>query len=108
MKDQIEQGDVDNAQKTLDSYKEFMKVSQGQSGVTAMGDVGAPGQSIASIAPPETQQNQQPIVIRQGDTINNVTNNSGGGQSTPPVGSPSRAPNPWDGMVFGNPWQAYP
>lgn len=49
-----------------------------------------------------------PIIVNKGgDTINNITNASGGG-SGGAAGTPSRIPNPWDNQVFGNPWVAYP
>lgn len=48
-----------------------------------------------------------PTIIKGGDTINNITNTSRGG-SGGAQGTPSRIPNPWDSLVFGNPWAAYP
>ena len=61
-----------------------------------------------AISQSPTQPSGAPIIVNKGgDTINNITNASGGG-SGGAAGSPSRIPNPWDNQVFGNPWVAYP
>lgn len=60
-----------------------------------------------AISKSPTQPSGAPIIVNKGgDTINNITNASGGG-SGGAAGSPSRIPNPWDNQVFGNPWAAY-
>jgi len=58
----------------------------------------------------EQQQpnNQAPIIIKQGDNINNVTNNNTSGGNSGGVGSPTRVPNPWDALTLGKSWEAYP
>lgn len=55
------------------------------------------------------QTNVAPIIINNqgGDTYNTTTNASGGG-SGGGAGSPTRTPNPYDSMVFGKSWEAYP
>ena len=123
IQDLVKEGKVEEATKKLQEFKNFMQISQGMPSVTAMGDVGGAGDSIGSIeaqkpgmaqaeqisqTPP--QPSQAPIVIKQGDTVNQITNNntSGGGSGGAATGTPSRMPNPFDKMVFGEPWAAYP
>ena len=57
---------------------------------------------------PEQQNQAAPIIVKGGDTYNNVTNNNSSGGNSGGAGSPSRTPNPFDKMVFGEPWAAYP
>lgn len=47
---------------------------------------------------------QNNIVVRQGDTINNVTNNNtaGGGAAGGVSGSPSKIPSPFDYLLYGD------
>lgn len=52
--------------------------------------------------------NQAPIIVKQGDTINQVTNNNTSGGNSGGVGSPSRVPSPWDALTLGKSWEAYP
>jgi hypothetical protein len=57
---------------------------------------------------PQQQQNQAPIIIQGGAVTNITNNNTSGGSGGAGVGSPSRTPNPFDKMVFGEPWAYSP
>jgi len=55
-------------------------------------------------------QNQAPIVLKGGDTVNNVVtnNNTSSGGSGGGAGSPSRIPSPFDRIMMPNVWAASP
>lgn len=72
------------------------------------GDATSAARAAAISEPPKADGGGAPIVVKGGDTINNITNASGAGGSGGGGGSPSRIPNPWDNLVFGSPWAAYP
>ena len=52
-------------------------------------------------------QSSAPVIINGGSTINNITTTSSGGGRGGGGGSPSRATNPWDSTLFGEPWKPY-
>jgi hypothetical protein len=79
------------------------QVAQGQTEAVKKAD--AKAQMINGQQP---ANNQAPIIINQGDNINNVTNNNTSGGNSGGVGSPSRIQNPWDALTLGKPWEAYP
>lgn len=78
----------------------------------------APVENVKGAAMGQTSQevaidksSAQPIIVnRGGDTVNNITNTSGGGSGggNSGGGSPSKIPNPWEAQVFGRTWSAYP
>jgi hypothetical protein len=79
------------------------QVAQGQTEAVKKAD--AKAQMIGGQQP---GTNQAPIIVKQGDTINQVTNNNTSGGNSGGVGSPSRVPSPWDGLTLGKSWEAYP
>jgi hypothetical protein len=79
------------------------QVAQGQTEAVKKADARA-----QMISGQQTSNNQAPIIIKQGDNINNVTNNNTSGGNSGGVGSPSRIQNPWDALTLGKPWEAYP
>ena len=79
------------------------QVAQGQTEAVKKADARA--QMINGQQP---ANNQAPIIINQGDNINNVTNNTTSGGNSGGGGSPTRVPNPWDALTLGKSWEAYP
>jgi hypothetical protein len=79
------------------------QVAQGQTEAVKKAD--AKAQMIGGQQP---GTNQAPIIVKQGDTINQVTNNNTSGGNSGGVGSPSRVPSPWDALTLGKSWEAYP
>jgi len=79
------------------------QVAQGQTEAVKKAD--AKAQMIGGQQP---GTNQAPIIVKQGDNINNVTNNNTSGGNSGGVGSPSRVPSPWDALTLGKSWEAYP
>jgi hypothetical protein len=79
------------------------QVAQGQTEAVKKAD--AKAQMIAGQQP---ANNQAPIIVNQGDNINNVTNNTTSGGNSGGGGSPTRVPNPWDALTLGKSWEAYP
>lgn len=62
-----------------------------------------------ALAESSQAQNQVPIFVKGGDTVNNViTNNTSPGRSGGGAGSPSRIPSPFDRFMIGDHWKPYP
>lgn len=61
-------------------------------------------QQLNNIAAPVGQQAPNVIINKQGDVINQVTNNRGGagGGASGASGSPSRVPSPFDYLLYGD------
>ena len=65
-------------------------------------------EKINKISQSSQTQTSSPVIIKQGDTINQITNNSTSGGNSGGGGSPSRMQNPWDLLTLGKPWDPYP
>jgi hypothetical protein len=67
---------------------------------------GPNGEKLSKLEQSGQAQNQAPIVLKGGDTVNNVVtnNNTSSGGSGGGAGSPSRIPSPFDRIVMPNLW----
>ena len=69
------------------------------------------GEKISKLEQSGQAQNQAPVIVRGGDTVNNnvINNNtSSGGKSGGSAGSPSRMPSPFDQFIIGKTWTPSP
>jgi hypothetical protein len=71
---------------------------------------GPNGEKLSKLEQSGQAQNQAPIVLKGGDTVNNVVtnNNTSSGGSGGGAGSPSRIPSPFDRIMMPNVWAASP
>jgi len=70
---------------------------------------GPNGEKLSKLEQSGQAQNQAPIVLNGGDTVNNVVtnNNTSSGGSGGGAGSPSRIASPFDRIMFPNVWGAH-
>ena len=71
---------------------------------------GPNGEKLSKLEQSGQAQNQAPIVLKGGDTVNNVVtnNNTSSGGSGGGAGSPSRIGSPFDRFTIGNLWTPSP